>query len=471
MDIFQNLKKFGNSTALIEDNLNEISYSEILEETIKISKHIDGRSLIIIFSSNTIESIIGYISFCIKKNVVMLVERNINQSNANKLIYNYNPDYIFLPKLSHLNFNNNFEIIFNYKNYLLLKSIKKITKILHKELSILLPTSGTTGNSKFVKISNRNILSNTRSIIDYLHINKNHKSITILSMHYSYGMSILNTHLSVGAKIVVTEEKITSKPFWNLLKSSRVTSISGVPFIYETFDKLKIQEMDLPYIKYFTQAGGKLKKNLVIKFANYCIKNDKEFIIMYGQTEASPRMSYLPFKDILRKPDSIGKAINNCRFEIQDNDGNIIKEINKSGQLIFYGDNVSMGYANNFLDLKNGYNNKGILKTGDIATKDQENFYYILGRIDRSVKIAGIRINLDNIEKTLFDFGYEIVCLINENKLIIHIKCKSDFDKMKKKITSIVYSEFNINKNLLLLKKISEFPRNSDGKIIYKNLI
>ena len=108
MDIFQNLQKFGNSTALIEDNLNEISYSEILEETIKISKHIDRRSLIIIFSSNTIESIVGYISFCIKKNVVMLVERNINQSNANKLIYNYNPDYIFLPKLSHLNFNNDF---------------------------------------------------------------------------------------------------------------------------------------------------------------------------------------------------------------------------------------------------------------------------------------------------------------------------------------------------------------------------
>ena len=179
----------------------------------------------------------------------------------------------------------------------------------HEDLAVLLSTSGSTGSSKFVKLSKENILDNALNICKYLKINSNHTTITTMSPSYSYGMSIINTHFISGSKIILNNQSFFEKIFWDKVKKYKVNSFGGVPYHYEILKKLKFSNFNLPSLKYLTQAGGGMNKDLILYFLKCCKKNNIKFIQMYGQTEASPRISYLPFKIARKKIGSIGKAI------------------------------------------------------------------------------------------------------------------------------------------------------------------
>tara|TARA_B110000196_G_scaffold318845_1_gene335167 strand:- start:247 stop:1668 length:1422 start_codon:yes stop_codon:yes gene_type:complete len=472
MSIFHNLAKYGKRIAIIEDNYNKISYSKLIKESDFISSHIKNRSLILILATNQSECLFGYVGFLRNNHVVMFIDNYISDTNLDKLIDSYHPDFIFIEKSKKYLSKKKLNVILELNKYVLVKNDHLFKKKIHKDLSILLATSGSTGNPKFVRISKKNILLNTISISNFLKINENHKAITTLPMNYTYGLSIINTHIYSGAKIILTDEKIVSKIFWDLLRNTKVTSFGGVPFIYEVLYKLKVEKLNLKYIKYFTQAGGKLSNDLIIKFAEYCKKHKKKFYIMYGQTEATARMSFLPFKYILRKIGSIGKPIKNCKFEIVDKRNNIIDANNKIGNLLFYGNNVSMGYANNYKDLSKSDCNNGILKTGDLASKDKDGFYYIKGRDNRYAKLYGKRINLDDVENELRNKGFINACLEKDEILNVHIvNNKSSFDdKLKEKIMTIIIHFLKINKNIIKIKFINKLPINNYGKTMYKKL-
>ena len=206
----------------------------------------------------------------------------------------------------------------NERKYILLKKIKNYKILKQKEykniktdknLAILLSTSGSTGAKKFVKLSYKNILDNTKNIIKFLKIKSNHKTITTMQPYYSYGFSILNTHLYAGASIVITNFSFLQREIWNLIKFQKITSFGGVPYIFEILKKIKLDKVNLPSLKYITQAGGALDLNTTKYFLNYGKKKKIKFIIMYGQTEASPRMTYLPFNMLEKKIGSIGIPI------------------------------------------------------------------------------------------------------------------------------------------------------------------
>tara|TARA_Y100001960_G_scaffold307010_1_gene362841 strand:+ start:885 stop:2099 length:1215 start_codon:yes stop_codon:yes gene_type:complete len=400
----------------------------------------------------------------------MLAENNINQKNVAKLIKNYEPDYIYLPSNNELILKN-FKLIEKYNKFRLIKNLKSIKKKFNKNLSLLLSTSGSTGSPKFVRISHENLLFNTLSIVESLKIKSSHKAISTLPLNYTYGLSVINTHLFVGATIVLTENNILTKNFWLLLRKVGVTSLAGVPYIYEILNKLNLFKMHLPNLKYLTQAGGKLDNEFIIKFAKYCLKNKKKFIVMYGQVEATARISYLPFKKIFKKTGSIGKPLKNCKIEIWDKDGSKILKPNTNGELVFYGKNVSLGYAENYSDLNKGDHNKGVLKTGDNVFKDRDGFYYITGRNDRFSKLYGKRINLDDIDKEIRNFGYESSTFITNNKIYIFTvfnnkKNQNSINSIKNKIADFL----QINSNFIYIKKIKNLPRNNYGKILYNEL-
>jgi len=330
----------------------------------------------------------------------------------------------------------------------------------------MLPTSGSTGSPKLVKLTKQNVHSNAESIAEYLNITKDERPITTLPMHYSFGLSIINSHLLKGATILLTNKSIAQKEFWTFTREQKATSLSGVPYTYEILKRLRFFRMDLPDIKTLTQAGGKLSTNLVKEYVDYARKSKRKFIVMYGQTEATARMSYLPFDKAAEKFKSVGIAIPGGKFSLKDVKGKEIKESEIDGELIYSGKNVSLGYAECLSDLSIGDENNGVLHTGDIARKDSDGFYYITGRLKRFIKIYGNRVNLDHSEQIIKTITPNCACVGKDDKMIVYITDGS----LRSVIRDLLSKKTGLNNQAFEVRAISEIPKNSSGKVQYAKL-
>lgn len=467
MSIFDNINKYENNNALITENGEKITYKTLLKFSQNISKNIKNRCLVFLLCGNNLESISGYLGFFKSNYVTSLIDERISQEHLNRLISIYTPNFIFLKKRKNKLFKN-YSSIYSFYNYELLEANKKSKTKIHDNLSLLLSTSGSTGTPKHVRQSFENVYSNTDSIVKYLNISEEDISITTLPMSYVYGLSIINTHLNRGACIALNNHSVIEKKFWTFLKKNKVCSFGGVPYTYQILDKINFEKYDLKYLKYTTQAGGKLNLKLSEKIINYYKETGKKFFIMYGAAEATARMSYLPWEFANQKVGSVGIPIPGGKFWIEDEKGNKILENDKTGELIFLGKNVCLGYANNIYDLSKGDENKGILRTGDIAKKDKDNFYYIVGRKDRYVKIHGNRINLAELEHIIYDFGVQSLCRVDEeNKITIFVKKLNKIDQLRKHLSKLT----NLHPATFMLKKINNFPLNKNYKISYSDKI
>ena len=461
MNLINRIKKFGNKCAVVLENNDEINYLELYQSSKKISQSIFPNKLIFLLAGNNIETISGYIGFLNSNSVTMFINEDIKDIPLKKLINKYQPDYIFCRKKK-FNFSDYLKKI-NFLDYELFFFKRKKKIKIDKKLSLLMPTSGSTGSPKFVKISKDNILYNTKSILDFLKIKKNDITITTLPISYVYGLSIINTHLFVGAKIILNKNSIISNNFWKLFTKNKVTNFNGVPYTYEILNKLQIEKLNFKFVKFFTQAGGKLSDELTKKFLNNCKKNNKKFITMYGSAEATARMSYVPWEKALKKVGSIGIPVKGGNFKIKmSNKGN-----ENVGELIYSGKNVSMGYCNSKKDLKKPDTNKGILKTGDLVRKDKDNYYYIVGRKDRFVKIYGNRINLFEIEEILMRSGFKVICQNNDINLIT-IKGILNSNKIME-IKNILKKNINLNLNVFKFVKLKKLPLSQKNKLKYND--
>ena len=387
-----NLLKFENSTAIVDELGNSYSYGFLNEKCHELANHIGERCLVIVLCSNTIESLVGYIGLVNHNIVPLMLDSHLNDDLLSALIDAYKPKYIWAPKTRPIS--RFTKESFALGNYSLLKTDFLINYPLFDELALLLTTSGSTGSPKLVRQSYKNIIANTQSIVEYLSLDSNEKPITTLPMNYTYGISIINSHLFVGATIILTEKTIFSREFWQLFKEQNATSFGGVPYTYEMLEKLRFFRMNLPSLKTMTQAGGKLSLDLHQKFAEYAFENNKQFVVMYGQTEATARMAYLPPSRAIEKCGSMGIAIPGGEFLLVDASGNIINEPNVVGELVYKGDNVTLGYAVCGEDLIKGDENNGKLVTGDMAKFDEDGFFYIVGRKKRFLKMFGKRLFL-----------------------------------------------------------------------------
>jgi len=456
----------SNSIAVITDAGEKLSYSQMYSLSRNLFDKINHRCLVFCLCKNTIGSLIGYVSFLRNKIVPLLLDASIDISLLDNLISIYKPEYLWLPagSLNTLKVEN--EFIYELKDYSLVKLKHGVVAELNDDLALLLTTSGSTGSPKLVRLSYNSILANAESIAEYLSIDSKERPVTTLPMNYSFGLSIINSHLLKGATILLTNKSLMEKEFWSFLKEEKATSLSGVPYIYEMLKRLRFFRMDLPYLKTLTQAGGKLNIELTKEFAEYAENNDKRFFVMYGQTEATARMSYLPYKEALSKAGSIGVAIPKGKFQLMDENRNEIKGNDIVGELVYQGPNVSLGYAENKKDLTKGDENKGILYTGDLAKKDADGYFYIAGRKKRFIKLFGNRVNLDETERILKNLIPDCACVGNDDKMIIYITEESRKEEVKQYIsvkTGINYIAFEV-------RTIEAIPKNTSGKTIYSNL-
>jgi acyl-CoA synthetase (AMP-forming)/AMP-acid ligase II len=453
------LNKYKKKIAIINEDKSKINYSELFEQSKKLSIKFN-KKLNIIICTNSYEFIVFYIATALSNSTSILIDSTITENNLKNVVKSYKPNYIFFPKFKKFLFKgyNNY---FDYNNYNILKKNKEINHKLNKKISYLLSTSGSMGHASFVKLSKENLHSNARSITKYLKIKKTDITITNLKTAYSYGLSNINIHLMNGASIVLTEKSILDKKFWKLFLKYKVTNFHGVPFTYEILEKLKFRKLFNRQLKFLTQAGGNLNLNLKKKIIELSKKNKNKFFIMYGQTEASPRMTYIEKKNMLKKENSVGKAVYGGRIYITNDVGAKVKT-NTLGNIMYKGKNVFLGYSNNYKDLDK-INNTQVLNTGDIGKLDNEKFLYIYGRKKRFIKLFGNRYSLDRIEQSLKDRGINSVCKISDNNLEISIVTKHKNINIKK----IIYQITGIKENYIKLKYIKKINLSYSGKVIF----
>lgn len=447
--LFSNLKKFSKQVALIENN-KKYNYSFLIYHSDKLKKKIDEKSLILMIGCNQLASIIGYVTFLKGNYCTILLDESFDVKYIKKICEIYRPNYIFGKKEKILD-NFKYKNIFEIENFILKKTNYKKNLNINFKNSLLISTSGTTNDPKLIRLSSYNIYDNSKKIIDYLKIKSNHTTITTMPFGYSYGLSIINTHLECGAKIIINKKTVFEKEFWEMLKKFKVNSFGGVPSFYDLLFKLNFKKIIPSTLEYITQAGGKIDEKMCEYYSN--IRNLK-FISMYGQAEASPRITYLNSNFNKIKPGSIGKPLKGYQLNI-DKIGKF-KNYNY-GELILKGKNVCLGYASSIRDLSKGDLNKGLLKTGDLGYKDKDNFYYIIGRKKRISKIFGIRINLDDIEHLLKKNNFFCKC-ISDNKFLI-IEFLKEYNETK--IKDIIFKKFKIKINFIKTFRVKSFTKNS----------
>lgn len=340
---------------------------------------------------------------------------------------------------------------------------------LHPELALLLSTSGSTGAPKLVRLAARNLEANARSIAQYLALNCEELPITSLPLHYSYGLSVLNSHLQVGAGLVLTALSVAERGFWDLMRERAVTSFAGVPTQYAMLERLRIERMDLPHLRTFTQAGGRLEVELARWFGELAALRGQRFWVMYGQTEATPRISYVPPERLLAKLGSIGIAIPGGRLELVDTDGRTLEGAGQTGEIHYLGPNVMMGYAESAEDLAQPDTCGGRLATGDLGWRDEEGFHFITGRLKRIVKVFGNRIGLDEVEGQLRAEGWDAAVTGRDDLLVIALRGASPAaaDALAAKLAN----RWRLHHSGLKVFGVGEWPLSPAGKVLYAELL
>ena len=428
------IDKYGLHLAIIADDGTRLTYGELAERVAARAKKLQKDVLQFCLCKNSIESIVEYLA-CLEAGApVVLLDATKDAETIENLQKIYQPGE---------------------------------TKC-HPELALCLTTSGSTGSPKLVRLTKRNILANAESIAEYLQIDENERPITMLPMYYSYGLSIINSHLLKGATILLTDKTYAQREFWNFLKENEATSMSGVPYTWELLRRLRFMRMDLPSVKTMTQAGGKLNAEIAKEYIQWAKSQGKRFIVMYGQTEATARMSYLPWEKAEEKYASIGVAIPGGEFSLESDQCSAfsIQSSVAQGELVYRGPNVSMGYAECAEDLMKGDENNGILHTGDMARVDEDGYYYITGRKKRFVKIWGNRCNLDQIEQMVKMITTTCACAGVDDHITVFVTK----DGLEKDIKDMLAAKTGLNPIAFQVKQIETIPVKDSGKIDYQLL-
>jgi acyl-CoA synthetase (AMP-forming)/AMP-acid ligase II len=445
-DFYRSIERFGDAVAVI-GNGRSVSYVELASAADRFAEGLPAeRSLIFLECHNTIEAIAAYLA-CLRKNHVVHLFGDMPEDRLSDLIERYRPAAVI-------------------REHIVLND-RSATYELHEGLRVLLSTSGSTGSPKFVKLSENNLFSNAESIAEYLELTKADRAVTSLKFNYSYGMSVINSHFAVGGSLVLTEQSVVSPEFWTALETSHATSFAGVPYTFELLAKSN-KWAGSPGLRYVTQAGGRLSPELVSHFTSLGDQHGWRFFVMYGQTEASPRMAYLPPEVALSNPECIGVAVPGGQFSILSEAGTSIEQSDTPGELVYSGPNVMMGYAEKPSDLGSD-EAPDYLKTGDIAVLTDAGLYRIVGRMARMVKPFGVRLNLDELQAQIQRDLPGAVCTGNDEQIVIAAPDASSIDLDA--TTSALAGRYNVPPFMIAIVPVAEIPQLPSGKPDYRAIM
>jgi acyl-CoA synthetase (AMP-forming)/AMP-acid ligase II len=441
------IERFDSSIALTTESGYSMSYSDLAQRADAFAQRIGpSPRLLLLECANEVEAIVAYVGALRGGHPVILVGP---ESDIGRVRDSFHPNYLF--RSDGLAWR--------------LDGLSPEALGLHPDLAVLLSTSGSTGSPKLVRLSHQNIGSNARSIAQYLGIRADDRAITSLPFHYSFGMSVINSHLECGATIILTERSVAGADFWELFESQSATSIAGVPHSYEIFERRGLRNAPPPTLRTMIQAGGRLAPALVKAYAEFGRKNDVAFFTMYGQTEASPRMAYLPPEMAAANPDCIGLPVPGGSFRLLSADETEITTAGESGELVYSGPNVMMGYANSPADLALGAQLTE-LRTGDIAQRTKSGLFRIVGRANRFSKLAGLRISLDDVEAQLEASGFNVAVAGDDRRIVVCVM-KGGAAAARDRVGVITH----LPASMIVAYDADEAPRLPTGKVNFREVM
>jgi len=430
------------------------TYDQLGEDVARIGAALPrfGRkSLGLLIAQNRYECLAAYLAALNTDSALMLLDAAVNPELLRELMGLYRPDWIFALAPGG-NFAGYRQSASGEPGLFEIETPQELN--IHPEVALLLSTSGSTGSPKLVRLSLRNLQANADSIVQYLQLTERERPITSLPMAYSYGLSVINSHLRAGATIVFTEDGVLRREFWDAVDRYGCTSFAGVPYTYEMLLETGLLKKRGSSLKVLTQAGGKLDERYIRQLWPLALSRGWKFFVMYGQTEAAPRISYLPFDQLGRKIGSIGIAVPHGSLSVDEG----------TRELVYRGPNVMLGYAECPKDLAKGDELSGVLRTGDLACEDADGYFYITGRLKRFLKMFGKRFNLDELEIILSRrFEATVACCGRDDLLIAAVENRDDSETIR----GTVCEMFDLPRAAVKVVAMRELPRTSNGKLEY----
>lgn len=328
------------------------------------------------------------------------------------------------------------------------------------QLGLCLSTSGSTGSPKFVRLSGENLVANARSIVAALDIESSEVALAHLPFHYSYGLSILHSHLLAGSTVVLTSESALRPGFLAAVAAHDVTTIPNVPFGYALFERVGFREASLPSVRVLTQAGGRLPPELADRYHAHMTSRGGKLHIMYGQTEGTARLSVLHSDDYTTYRGSVGRAVPGGSFEVLDPDPS------GRGAIRYRGPNVMLGYASDRAGLARGDDNLGVLDTGDAGRLDGD-VLTVSGRLGRVAKVFGLRFDLDEVEHLAARFG--TVAVVEGSDQLLVFAERHD-DEQCRDLHRVLARQLRLPPAGVHVESIERLPRTAAGKVAYARL-
>ncbi|GIJ27084.1 AMP-dependent synthetase [Micromonospora qiuiae] len=435
----RDLAAHGDRPAILTKD-GQISYADLAGRVARTAERLGvGRRLVLVVGANTVDSLVAYLAALHAGHPVLLVPDGHDTAVAS-LVEAYDPDVVIGPaggwRVEHRRAGSAHD--------------------LHPDLALLLSTSGSTGSPKLVRLSRTNVQANAEAIGEYLGIRDTDRAATSLPMHYCYGLSVVNSHLARGAALVLTDLSVADACFWELFRQTRATTFAGVPYTFDLLDRVGFAAMDLPHLRYVTQAGGRLAPERVRRYAELGRHAGWDLFVMYGQTEATARMAYLPPGLAAHHPAAIGVPVPGGAFRLAPVPDHPDPAV---GELVYAGPNVMLGYAETPADLALGRAVEE-LHTGDLARRTPAGLYEIVGRRSRFAKILGLRVDPEQVEALLAAHEVTATCVGGDDELIVAVVAAAD----PRRVRRLVADEVGLPPRAVRVLALTELPRLASGK-------
>ncbi|HYH49613.1 MAG TPA: non-ribosomal peptide synthetase, partial [Acidimicrobiia bacterium] len=441
------LSAHGDAPAVFTDD-GVLTYGDLDRRVTETAEQLGTvRRLVAVEAANTVGAVVGYLAALRGRHPVVLLPAG-NDRSARRVVESYRPD-----------------VIMAADSQWTVQALRPGSgHDLHPDLALLLSTSGTTGTAKLVRLSHSNLQANADAIRAYLGITAADRAPTTLPMPYCYGLSVINSYLAAGAALVLTDESVADRCFWNRFRACGATSLAGVPYTFELLDRVGFQHMKLPSLRYVTQAGGRLAPEQVGRFAALGERDGWQFFVMYGQTEATARMAYLPPALAGQFPGAIGVPVPGGAFRLEPFGGEVSAGGDADGavgELVYSGPNVMLGYAEEAGDLALGRMVEE-LRTGDVARRNQAGLYEVVGRRSRFIKPFGLRVDLDELERLVSLAGVTGLCAGDDDRIVIAV-----VGGHGAAISHLIADHVGLPASRVAVAEVDTLPRLSNGKPDY----
>jgi len=455
------------STALVDGGTGEpVSYGRLGVAVAELRERLASRSrgVVLLWARPEVATVAAFLGSVEAGHAVLLADGGLPPAAASRLVARYRPEWI--AGAGPVPDPDDYDAGSAVGEPPLWRRRRPDDPPPHPDLALLLSTSGSTGSPKLVRLARRAVESNARAIAVALDIGPDERAVTSLPLHYSYGASVLDSHLSAGATTVLTPLSVVERGFWNAFAEHRCTAFAGVPSTYRMLERMRFGRLDLPTLRSMTQAGGRLEPAEVLRFHELLASRGRRFYVMYGQTEATARIAVLPPSSLPERAGTVGRAIPGGVLTILTPGGET-RAPGEVGEVVYRGPNVMLGYAESRVDLIRGDELGGVLHTGDVGRFGDDGLLEIVGRNRGFVKLYGVRVNLADVEACAAVGGPAAAVPADERIVVF---CERGSERELAADRERIAAGMALPPQAVELRRVEALPLLATGKVDYREL-